>query len=103
MTTIPIACTLGSAELATRISDLERDLFAHSTALAEIPGGIRHTFAASDTTRRALFAFIEAETNCCAFLTFRLTFEPGQSPISLDITGPAEALPLILETFARRR
>lgn len=99
MTSLPIACTLSDAELAARVADLERDLFARSTGVDSIPGGIRHRFVTSDEIKRKLFDFIEAETTCCAFLTFRLTFEPGHGPISLEITGPEEARQLIEETF----
>lgn len=102
MPSIPIACTLSDASLAKRVADLEQDLFAQSLGVESVPGGIRHTFAASDEIKRELFDFIEAETTCCAFLTFRLTFEPGHGPIALEITGPEEARQLIEETFAGR-
>ena len=94
-----IACTLGSAELAERIATLERELFAAATSSELIEGGVRHTFASTDTIKGELFAFIEAEATCCSFLTFRLTISPEQGPIDLEITGPELSQDLIRETF----
>lgn len=99
MERLPIACTLESKEFAERVAVMERDLFSRSLAVEMIEGGLRHRFAADTGLLPELISFIAAETACCAFLTFRLTFEPAQGPISLDITGPADARELILTTF----
>ncbi len=96
---VPIACTLATKALAERIIEMERRLFRQSQGVERLPNGIRHRFPSSPETKQELFDFIVQETSCCAFLTFGLTFEPNHGPILLDITGPAEALPLIEETF----
>ena len=40
-------------------------------------------------------AFVAAESDCCPFLTMKLR-------LVLDVTGPAEAAPIVQELFADR-
>jgi hypothetical protein len=99
MNNLPATCSLGSRELAERVSQLERDLFSHSKEKRALENGIAHRFEASDDVKRDLFAFVEAESSCCSFLELELKFAPGHGPIWLTITGPEHTLPFIRETF----
>jgi hypothetical protein len=87
---LPIVCTLQPGELNTRASELLAGIVA-AARRSEIEGGFRFEFAASSETLRAIAAAIDAERQCCRFLRFQLTVEPGGAPWSLDVTGPAGA------------
>jgi hypothetical protein len=93
---IPIACTLTPAEQRTRTTDLaalaERALLAREP----IAGGERLTFARNAEVE--LEAAIAAERSCCAFLVFAV--DRRDDRLVVDITGPAEARPVIAALFA---
>jgi len=42
--------------------------------------------------------FIGAESQCCPFLRFRLTLEPGGGPLWLELTGPPGTREFLAET-----
>jgi hypothetical protein len=95
MTDSPIACTLAPDDYAARIESLSA--LADSLLSREpIPGGARLIFG--DEVERELEAAIAAEAACCPFLT--MTLERTQAGLTLDVTGPAEAEPIIAELFA---
>jgi hypothetical protein len=62
------------------------------------PHGTRLTFEAGAETERELREIVAAEARCCAFL--RMDLKPGEDALILDVTGPAEAEPIIAELFA---
>jgi hypothetical protein len=64
-----------------------------------IDGGARLRFAAAGETESDLRAVIAAEAECCAFLSFDLRDDGGDG-LLLDVTGPADAQPIIGELFA---
>jgi hypothetical protein len=45
-------------------------------------------FPTDDATLTELMQLIQLERQCCAFLRFRLTVEPGGGPVWLELTGP---------------
>ena len=49
----------------------------------------RFHFAPADGLVPAIAAMIDAERQCCRFLRFSLTAEPGEGSLTLDVTGPA--------------
>ena len=94
----PIACTLTADAFRDRTVALA-ELADH--ALRErvpIPGGERLTFAGDAATERDLRAVVEAERACCAFLDLDLRRDDDR--LVLDVTGPADARPLITGLFA---
>jgi hypothetical protein len=93
-----IACSLNAADYAARrqqTAEIARDALM-SRDLVE--GGARLTFAATDATERELREVIAAEADCCSFLRFELDRD-GET-LRLNVTGPADAQPIIAELFA---
>ena len=94
----PVACTLTPADYRRRAAELS-SLAARSVAeRASIDGGQRLSFIDIPALERELLATIAAEAQCCAFL--RMTLSRAADRLVLDITGPAEAQPIIDELFA---
>ena len=87
--TIPVACSLNSEEFQERRELLAR-LGASVEERAERENGYAYRFA-SDTILPELLKIIHAERQCCPFFKFVLTFEPGNGPLWLEITGPEGA------------
>jgi hypothetical protein len=94
----PLACSLGPADQRTRRETIDR--LAHDSLLGKehIEGGARLTFARGKTTESRLRALIAAEAECCSFLRMELT-DQGDA-LTLDVTGSADAQPVIAEFFA---
>jgi len=91
MEELPIACTLTPAGTTDRVDWLGR-LGAESMLGGERGhGGLRLRFdlAAEDEVR----AWIRAEQECCAFLSFEL--ERGEADIRLVVAGPPGAEPVL--------
>ena len=88
MSSLPVACTLDPAALKTRREGLLDDLLRRASAVEELEDGRRFRFTASRDTLEVIGRVIEAERHCCRFLRFRLTVEPDEGPILLELTGP---------------
>jgi len=94
----PIACTLSAADHTAR-ADQTTELARRALRSREpIPNGARLRFERSAETERQLRTIIEAEAECCPFL--RLDLQPADDALVLEITGPAEADPIIAELFS---
>ncbi len=85
---LPVACTLTPAELLARRENLLPGLLARAATREEISDGYRWVFRPADGLVREIAAIIEAEHQCCRFLQFRLTVEPGDGEIHLEVSGP---------------
>jgi hypothetical protein len=88
MAELPVACTLGPSALKARREGLLADLARRAEARAELPDGHTFRFAAPGETLALIGRAIEAERLCCRFLRFRVTVEPDEGPIFLELTGP---------------
>jgi hypothetical protein len=88
MTDLPVACTLGPAALKARREGLLTDLLRRADHHEELADGHRLRFAASGDILTLIAGVIEAERQCCRFLRFRVTVEPDEGPVLLDVTGP---------------
>lgn len=98
MTTI--ACSLTAADYRRR-TDQIGELAAVSLRPAEaIRNGLRLAFAHTGGNHRRLRDLVAAEAECCSFLTFDLRREVDE--LWLEVTGPAEAQPVIEDVFAVR-
>lgn len=89
----PIACTLSAARMSER-ENAWRTLLAGARR-EELPEGLRLHLPAGKAAEVAELAVAEQE--CCAYLGF--TLELTAAEIRLDIRAPAEALPLLPQTF----
>ena len=101
MPDLPIACTLSPDGMTARhalIDALASDgLLDRSATDTGLRVRLRDTPEIEERTR----ALVAAEAECCAFLDFELGREDGA--LVLDITGPADARPVIGAFFAPRR
>ena len=88
MAELPVACTLGPSALKARREGLLADLAHRAEAHAELQDGHTFRFAPSGETLALIARAIEAERQCCRFLRFRVTVEPDEGPIFLELTGP---------------
>ena len=86
-----IACTLSAHEVGDRLAQWEAAV-ASATRRETIDGGTRLTFE-RDVDIAALGALVAAEQDCCRFFAFTLTVTADH--VALDVTGPAEAQPII--------
>ena len=96
----PIACTLTPADYRERTAALATLAVQALLGRAPIHGGQRLTFTDNPAVERELRAAVAAEASCCSFLTLALRRVDGL--LELDVTGPAEAQPIITELFASR-
>ena len=86
---LPIACTLTPDELRRRRDALLPGIIARASRYEWLEDGFRFHFAPADGLVPAIAAMIDAERQCCRFLRFSLTAEPGEGSLTLDVTGPA--------------
>ena len=93
-----IACSLDGDQLHQRVTDLA-ELGARALRTREpTAAGERLTFAGGPQVERELEAVIAAESSCCSFLTMQLDRRGDE--LVLDVSGPAEARPIIAAMFA---
>jgi hypothetical protein len=100
MKTLPIACTLSPDDLAARRNELLPGLAAHALERVERLDGFAWRFEARMDVLQAIAAAIDRERQCCAFLRFELTVEPGGGPVWLAVTGPAGTKELLADLVA---
>jgi hypothetical protein len=99
MTDQPIACTLPVTHVPGRIAligSLAADALLDRRSIA---GGVRWRFRDAPEVERRVHDVVALESECCAFLRFEVHRDDA---IVLDITGPAEALPVIEQFFTGR-
>jgi hypothetical protein len=89
MTDLPIACTLAPGALEARRQGLLSDLLRRANAHEELADGHRFSFPASNDTLALITTAVAAERLCCRFLRFRITIEPDEGPLWVELTGPA--------------
>jgi len=85
---LPVACTLSEPDLAKRRAGLFTDLAQHRQEARWLPEGIALRYSSEQGTLALLGEFVQLERQCCPFLRFQLTVEPGGGPIWLELTGP---------------
>jgi hypothetical protein len=88
MTDPPVACTLGPASREARREGLLADLVLQAADHEELPDGHRFRFVAAGDRLALIARVIDAERQCCRFLRFRVTVEPDEGPIVVELTGP---------------
>ena len=88
MTHLPVVCSLPAEEIAERRDAVLARLLESRLETRELPDGIAFRFAPSSEQLAALVEVIDFERQCCRFLRFRLTVEPGIGPVWLELTGP---------------
>jgi hypothetical protein len=84
----PIVCSLDPSSLAARRAGVLAELLRRATSRADLDDGLRVTFPSSSGTLDLIARTIEAERQCCRFLTFQLTVPADLGAFVLDLTGP---------------
>lgn len=98
MTHQPIACSLPAAQARDRsalIARLRTDAMLEQEPIA---GGLRTRLCDEPAVERRVRELVEAERACCSFLSFDV--HRDADTIVLDITGSADAQPVIAAFFA---
>lgn len=85
---LPIACNLSESALAERRSGLLAELRGHRQEVRWLPNGAAFRYLATPDVLTAITEFVRLESQCCPFLRFQLTVEPGGGPLWLELTGP---------------
>jgi hypothetical protein len=85
---LPIACSLTPAQLAAMREGLLPGLLAGARTTEPVPGGFRWRFEPRAGLVQEAAAVIEAEHRCCPFLRFVLSVDPGDGPVTIEVTGP---------------
>ena len=75
-------------DLAKRRAGLFDDLSRRRRETRWLAEGITLRYSSEQGTLVLLGEFIHLESQCCPFLRFQLTVEPGGGPIWLELTGP---------------
>jgi hypothetical protein len=88
---LPIACTLTEEQLEGGREEIDNDITNGVESVAELPDGYEFRFSSSEEWADKLIHFVKQERRCCRFLTFELTFEPDEGPISMRLRGPGGA------------
>jgi hypothetical protein len=98
MPDLPIACTLTPDGIAARLALIEA--LAADGLLDRTPtdAGLRLRLRDTAEIERRTRELVAAESQCCAFLDFKLGREDGD--LVLDISGPDDARPVIEMFFA---
>lgn len=84
----PVACSLSEPALVKRRAGLFTDLAQRRQEVRWLPEGVTLRYSSEQGTLPLLGEFIQLESQCCPFLRFQLTVEPGRGAIWLELTGP---------------
>jgi hypothetical protein len=99
MPNTPIACTLTATAITDRIALIDALAADGLRGRARIDGGVRVRLRDTPEIERRTRALVAAEAACCPFLEFALARRDGD--LLLDVTGPADAQPVIATFFER--
>jgi hypothetical protein len=92
----PIACSLPPADYAKRRAHIDDITRSALLGREPIESGERMTFAPE--AEADLRELVAAEAECCSFL--RMELSRSGDALTLDVTGPDDAQPIIAELFA---
>jgi MerR family transcriptional regulator, copper efflux regulator len=92
---VPIACTLGAGDMATRLEEWNA-LLAAVVARRSLADGFRLEFA-PDTDVTEIARLAAAEQGCCRFFAFTLVIDTRG--IALEVHAPAEGQPVLTALF----
>jgi hypothetical protein len=98
---LPIACTLSSSDLVSRMEELRALGGDGLLSVSEFPGRAELRFRPDGEIRRRVEAAAAAEAECCAFLDFRVDSDDNATVLTIAApTGGAEAIPQVVAAFA---
>ncbi len=100
MIDLPVACSLMPAELQERRGNVLSKIRCAVSEVTELKDGFKYQFASKGELFPELANLIQLEHQCCPFLTFRLTVEPGNGSLLLEMTGPEGTKEFLAEIFS---
>jgi hypothetical protein len=89
-------CTASTAARKRNVLSKIRGAVSEVTELSD---GFRYQFASNGELIPELANLIQLEPQCCPFLKFRLTVEPGGGSVFLEMTGPEGTKGFVAELF----
>ncbi|HET9407567.1 MAG TPA: hypothetical protein VFO39_10045 [Candidatus Sulfotelmatobacter sp.] len=87
--TIPLACTLTTAELRDREASLLAEFRSAVVETEELQDGFAFRLPGDAEWFALLAELIAAERQCCRFLTFEIVALHNMGPLIVRVTGPA--------------
>jgi hypothetical protein len=87
---LPIACALSASELPVRLAQMAE--LGRAALLDSRHDGTRAEFRFAAGVRERVEAIVAAESECCAFLTMRVSEEPGAVVLAIDAPDDAELI-----------
>jgi len=91
------ACSLSAADGANRAARWRALIDAELLSRTTTAVGERLAFRANAAVAVELDALVAAERDCCPFLTLRV--ERADRALVLDVSGPADAMPIVEAMF----
>lgn len=89
---LPVACSLDSAALSCRQTELRASILAEAQRVDRLPDGVRWTFEHAADLFARLGPILDAERHCCRFLRIALVANQDLGAVMMDITGPPDTL-----------
>ena len=86
---IAVACRLTNEELRNREATLLAQFKSALLATQELSDGYAFHVPGQKKWLAVVADLIQAERECCPFLTFELTAQPKMGPLLLRVTGPS--------------
>jgi hypothetical protein len=101
---LPIACTLSSSDLVSRLAELRALGGDGLLSVTEAPGRTELRFRPGADIRRRVEAAAAAEADCCAFLDFRLESDADATVLTISApNGGGEAIGQLVAAFGGER
>ncbi len=96
---LPVACSLMDSELQERRRNVLQKVRSVVSEVKETEHGFIYRFPSDGAWIRELANLVELEHQCCPFLKFSITVEPGDGPVWLEMTGPQGTKEFLVEVF----
>ena len=96
---LPVACSLMDSELQERRRNVLQKVRSVCSEVKELEHGFIYRFPSDGEWIRELANLVELEHQCCPFLKFSITVEPGDGPVWLEMTGPKGTKEFLAEVF----
>ncbi len=97
---LPVACSLMDSELQERRRNVLQKVRGVVSEVKEVEHGFIYCFPPDGAWIRELANLVELEHQCCPFLKFTITVEPGDGPVWLEMTGPEGTKAFLSEVFS---
>ena len=85
---LPVACSLTGPELQERRSSVLRKFRGAVAEVKETEEGYAYRLPPDGAWLLEAATLVGFERQCCPFLRFQITVEPGGGPIWLELSGP---------------